>query len=340
MKLPFSPTDRPFAVRPVRRYRVARYPSHRDPDPTLEPAALPYPWKTTALAGLLGMVMPAVAEEAGPAAPQKLAADTMARLEQAVAAAMSAKVEGRANPFAQALGLSGLPARASMFGTGEPSYLEDQIALEVIRRVFKLEGYPVDKGRAADPARPFPVTGYDSTHKTGFTLANHQSLALDAYMPGIVQAINLDTLIAETFSEDEVGLARMRAVAKLRLPNCPKETLDKINKLKSPRAVVEEIKKEIEAASEAALSMKEIEALETEAAQGREFIAVVSAYDHRLMVSPYIEFKPAEGASGLPTDPSTITRDLPPEVALAKVMERLALAVREYIAWARRNGLQ
>lgn len=340
MKLPFSPADRPFAVRPVRRYRVARYPSHRDPDPTREPAPLPYPWKTTALAGLLGMVMPALAEETGPTTPQKLAVDTMARLEQAVAAAMSAKVEGRANPFAQALGLSGLPTRASSFGTGQPTYLDDQIALEVIRRVFKLEGYPVDKARVADPARPFPVTGYDSTHKTGFTLANHQSLALDAYMPAILQAIKVETLSPEPFPEDEASLGWAREVARVLLQHCPQEAQDKIRKLESTRATIEGIKKEIEAASEAALSMKEIEALETEAAQGREFIAVVSAYDHRLLISPFVEFKPADGSQAVPTAVSSTTRELPPEVAMGKVMERLALAVREYIAWARRNGLQ
>lgn len=146
-------------VKPVRRYRSARYPSHTEPDPTLHPTPVPYPFgaKFVAAAASLGaaaLFRPAAAEDP----------------------AQDAKPE---NPFK--VEASGLPFRTSPYGTGEPSRLEEDVARKLIDKLFRDAGYRLQTDFAYNrEGVAFSASGYDPEKKVGYVFGTYQNLDTDA----------------------------------------------------------------------------------------------------------------------------------------------------------------
>lgn len=121
----FKSNDRPLRVQRVRYYRVPRYPAHTDPDPTLAPEAVPYPWKGSVMAAVLALseagCSKSETEESSADAPSSkkplpaLEAKVQKQIDEIVDAVLREQPEGKKNPFAQKLGLSGLPYVSSPY---------------------------------------------------------------------------------------------------------------------------------------------------------------------------------------------------------------------------------
>lgn len=317
-----------FKVRRVTRYRVPKYPSHLEPDPTLHPRPVAFPWKYGVVAAWLGLSASGFGQQ------QKVPA---------------AKAAETGNPLAMekhdASGqwkLNGLPHRTSPFGTGAPSYLSDAEAVQLIRKIFQEQGFPL---RENVPFRAdgveFQADGYDPQHKVGFVFVNYDKMGEgmlnsweDRGQPG-AQTIDEQILAAKTpaefhtvifRAEPKIGqegaavLRKMLGAAKG--PNA-RQFLEKYSALKAEH-------------DQKSLSLAEAGVLAKMEAKEKTFIAIVSQVDVRFMSQGDGGSNLSLGVSKEELDPSELKKPKPEHTPLGQ-LER---AVREYIAWARRNGLQ
>ncbi|HWB12241.1 MAG TPA: hypothetical protein VG826_23640 [Pirellulales bacterium] len=320
-----------LSVTPVKRYRVPRYPSHADPDPTRVPYPVPYPWNSQAVVALasLGIAASCSREPSVAAFPPPIVPERAAAVEPADPSGQPTA----GSPFL--LANTGLPHVSSMFGTGAPNYLDDDLAREAIERVFRESGYHLHRRCQYDRDRiTFLADGYDPEHRVGYIYADNVNLDHDATEwraePG-------NTEMVDRCLEDLADVAEY---------NGEKEAVNEINSI---RQLTDPARREAAYRAYLAkdrrnkLSLAEAESLLSRAGKDGEFVAVISHFDDRFAVSYYSdEFQAKQSEVALIADPvkrAAISKVIRQE-AVQEVVDRLERTVREYIAWARSQGLQ
>lgn len=305
--------------KPLKRYTVPRYPSYEDPDPTLHPAPVPYPFRTGAISALAGLGL-ATAGLAG-------------------AGQSNDQQNASANPFR--LALSGLPFQTSPYGTGQPSYIQDEVARKVIDKIFAAEGIKLEEGYSYDTnGLAFRADGYNKDLRIGYVFGGWTSLDSDA----IVSWMDREAPDGAPLSKEQIarklqwlGYSASEALQK-ELKDAAK--LDDIEKLRAAYAVLREKIGKVK------LSLAEAQALEKRAEEGKEYIAVISQYDQRFVTSGWGRLPPEElqaeqkRIAGLKTDAEKEVARQALEARMATDgLKALEQAVRQYIRWARSQGV-
>lgn len=326
-------------VRRVPRYRVARYPSHADPDPSTYPDPVPFPFQREFLRAVAGVGLAAGLINCSPGSSQEGAGVSPPR-EQAV-------TEAPANtPFP--LSVSGLPFRTSPYGTGQPSYISDQLARDAIDKIFRQAGFRLEKDfdyhRDGVRAR---LTGFDAKHRIGYVFADHRTLDEDGYVSWATAKAG-----ALTEPTDDPATARQWLSSMDWRFGAISKDLQKsaqaVLAMKDGKPMLAAYRKVHRQLHDHLLSMAEAKRLEEEAPKEKEFVAVISQFDNRLL---------DYGRWHRPPDPTLqklierYNKQIDPEaqkelgrkieaLRLKKQLETLERNVREYIAWARAQGLQ
>ncbi len=286
-------------VKPVRKYNIARYPSHEDPDPINHPQPVNFPFRkelvaTLATLGILG---------------------TKASLTENG----SAK-----NPFT--LEQSGLPHQPSMFGTGQPSYLADKKAREVIDRVFREEGFTLKSNVPyQEEDNELVLDGFDENDHTGYVLAHFKNLEKDALIPWSPVNPNSDPI-------DQLR-SRLQYKVKNEFTGKIKEHAQRTLELTDEarfRKGFADLEKEI---GRSKLSLKEARHLATIPTEKKEFIAVISLFDRRFHITR--GSRKFDAATPKSADELKKTR----EEQVGEVLKNLEKSVRQYLEWARSQGL-
>jgi hypothetical protein len=281
-------------VEPLRRYRVPRYPSHMDPDPTLHPYPVPFPFHRELVRAVAGVGIAAALGCGDPAKPV---------------------FTNPKNPFL--LKDSGLPHHTSPYGTGAPSYVEDEDARKVIERVFRDEGFSLESHVSYDrDGVAFRASGFDPKRRIGYVFGDWRNLDEDAVVSWQIDESEPEpaddpAAIREWFDRRNWKLERMpeeirKEAARIRDMTDGKEMADALRKLR--------VRWHAEL-----LSLAEIRKLEEEAPRKKDYVAVISQFDERL-------------ETGYLGDED--------EARAREQLELLERNVREYIAWARTQGLQ
>lgn len=325
--------SRELRVEPVRRYRVARYPSHIDPDPTTVPEKVPFPASGKFLAAIASLGLATTLTGCG---ESELPAGRAAEHQPSAPGGPGAAV--LENPFR--LELSGLPHRTSPYGTGVPAYIEEELARRVIERTFRAEGYHLKTDQPiTDNGIAFVADGYDSDKQIGYVFADWQNLAGDAYMswaqpgPNPNSIDSLDALLQERSGQPDHAQLVAEAKAARALP-------DPARRKAALEALLTKLGRD-------KLSLTEIEQLERRAPRTKRFIAVISQFDTRFaqgfgaLTFEEIQAQQAERAKIQqipdPAKRNAALREFEEKLARV-VIERLEQSVREYIQWARSQG--
>ena len=323
-------------VKPVRRYRVPRYPSHTDPDPTQFPYPVPYPVSRKFAAAIASVGLAATTSCSNSDSPTP-AVGAQPLQVTSTAAPGNPGVE---NPFTAEI--SGLPHRTSPYGTGVPNYIDEELARRVIERTFRDAGYRLKANHPInDSGVACVANGYDERRKVGYVFAGWKSLEGDALIrwwapvgkPGDTAGAIAALLEWSRYDDDIKELAAEVEAARA-LP-------DPARREAALQAILEKRGRE-------RLSMAEIEKLQEQAPRTKRFIAVISQFDTRFAQGGWDSFTAEELAAqqrqreeiaGIP-DPAkrdAALRELEEKAARA-VIERLEKCVREYIEWARSQG--
>jgi hypothetical protein len=327
-------------VKPVRSYRVAKYPSHADPDPTTYPAPVEFPFRrefvravagvgvAAALLGCGGQDDPEAQKSAAPAAPQE-----------------KPKFENPKNPFT--IASSGLPHRTSPYGTGQPSYLSDELARELIEKIFKDEGFSLDHQTLySRDGVSFRAAGLEPRRGIGYVYANGSSLDED----GIVSWMRQDGEAGLVPEAKDAARVRVWIASKQwqinRLPKVIKDEAARISALSDGPELMEAYKKLYRAFHEELLSLEEMKFLEQEAPKKKQFIAVISQLSPRyLLLDSHLDhpevktlYEQAEKETDLKARDQIYRKAA--KLVAASTLKTLERDVREFIAWARSQGLQ
>lgn len=305
--------------KPLKRYSVPRYPSYEDPDPTLYPTPVPYPCRAGAFSALAGLgLITAGLAQAGQTNESQSAS---------------------ANPFR--LSLSGLPHQTSPYGTGQPSYIQDEMARTVINKIFSSEGIKLEKGYAyATNGLAFRADGYNKDLKIGYVFGGWATLDRDA----IISWMDRDTPDGAPLTKAQI-VRRLQWMGNSANGDLQKELNDaaKLDDMEQLRATYSTLSEKLGAMK---LSLAEAQALEKRAEEGKEFIAVISQYDRRFVTSGWGRLPPEElqaewrRIEGLKTDAEKETAMRALEARMATDgLKALEQAVRQYIRWARSQGL-
>lgn|GEM_PF-6160964 len=301
-------------VKPVRRYRAARYPSHLDPDPTMFPVRIPYPASKKLLAAVAS---------AGIAASVSCSNESVS----------SAPIDPNAkNPFTATV--SGLPHRTSAYGTGVPDYIDADLARRVIERTFRQQGYDLSSDHRIDEKEiACPIDGYDAKRKIGYVFAGYSNLENDVlvrWWATQAKSGDTDSAISTMIQSARFGPDQQKLSAEV----------------KAARALPDPARREaalqviLEKYSSERLSRAEIEKLRVRAPRTKQFIAVISQFDRRFASQPVrIDRKQLDAIKNIsdPAKRAAAMRELE-EKASRVAIERLEKSVREYISWARSQG--
>ena len=322
-----------LSVVPVKRYRVAKYPSYIDPDPTQAPYPIPYPWNGQAIAAFAALGIAA-------SCSQRPEFDSMRQTGSPSTGAPIATSPDRGqhgarppNPFA--LEASALPYVSPEYGTGAPRYLEDDIARGVIERVFRQEGFHLQPRQQYNrDGITFIADGYDADHHIGYIFARDDNLDDDAlgWQPAPGQHELIDYRLSSlAYWAEQVGDSQ------------------RLNDIRTAQQLPDPAKREAAYRALLArdrpmkLSLVEAQKLIANGPSRGEFVAVVSQYDNRLIVSTWSTQLEADLAEAeLLPDPAKRDAAIRAarEKAARQVVDELEQNVREYISWARSQGLQ
>jgi len=367
----FKSNDRPLRVQRVRRYRVPHYPAHTDPDPTLAPEAVPYPWKGSVMAAVLALSEAGCGKsgaETASTAPasskkplQALEAKVQKQIDEIVDAALREQPKGTENPFALKLGLSGLPYVSSPYGTGAPTPLSTEIARALIARIFKAEGLEATLTTFAEKDFTGSVDGFDKEKHIGFVIGNWDSLDRTAFGSWMSQELLMFASgDSPPVPPDERAQLRdyMDRSAKwlferTQLSESQKAELTAATKLESVQEKAKAYVALLQKVEDAKFSMAEIELAEKQADAHRRYLAIISIYDQRFQITEYdpeardrfeaLQLEAEKIKFGDADEKAQWYRKqhdmLWTEMSRQRLME-LARSVREYIAWARRSGIQ
>lgn len=360
------PDDSPLRVSRVRSYRVPRYPAHNDPDPTTTPQPIPYPWKSGVAAALLALGETSCDRgktESGTSksplwSERAISPSEVTEIDQILAAALRETPKGDQNPFAQALGFSGLPHVSSSFGTGAPMPLDTVIAQKLITRLFTAEGLQPQPTTFTEDAFTATAQGYDPEKRIGFIIGAWGNLADDAvigWQTNYLKAIASGE--AKPTASDEV---RLREIIEemdnglVSLSDEQKQNLKAIRKLETPQAKGQAYLALVAKLDEPKLSMAEIEHAEKVAEAHQRYLAIITVFDRRFEIPDggtpeflirldAIEESAAKKNFAAPSEKRKWIREQQASINVEmrrQQLVKLAQSVREYIAWARRNGLQ
>ena len=185
---------------------------------------------------------------------------------------------------------SGLPFRTSPYGTGQPAYLSEDIARETIEKVFVENGFRLAPGfryRKGDIS--FQTTGFDTDARVGYVWADWDSLdpsdAIIRWSDASFSKESIQRLIENTRNDPD-DLKEFADYLVRRFEIVYKESSEThIEKVKS----ISDIPKRLEALSELyekakekesddKVSLREMNALNDDADDERDFIAVISQY--------------------------------------------------------------
>lgn len=308
-------------VRPVRKYRRAKYPSHADPDPTTWPAPVEFPFHRELVRAVAGVGLAAAM----------------------FGTAMSQ--DAKQNPFPVAK--SGLPHRTSPYGTGAPTYMNDQTAVQLIHKVFKEEGFDLRDVAYDKDGVAFRPSGFDPKRRIGYVWGNWLTLDADSIVSWTVAREGLPAEPKEP-AEIRKWLASQEHRIKALSYAQQKEAARLRALLDDDASLIEGFKKFHKAFHDEFLSMAEIRKLEEEFPKKKEFVAVISQFDPRFLLrergytAEVMElYRQAEEKK----DPELRKKAEEAwrkahEEAAKEQLTTLERNVREYIAWARTQGLQ
>lgn len=325
-------------VKAVKRYRIPQYPSYLEPDPTRFPQPIPFPMRRKVLAAIasVGIASTSCSPPTKPdgqrvAAP--ISAPTTAKPRKAYQCAQTT-VEGEVvtmtTDHALDVAFSGLPHRTSPYGTGVPNYVSEELAREVIERVFRAEGYNLtpDQPYRADGIA-FEMDGYDKGKRVGYVFAGRQSLDLDGYASWMTPNVltdqsRLDAIVsAAQYNPALKSVAEEIATAR-KLPDVGKQEA-------ALQAVLEKHRAKL-------LSLEEFKQLDEMAPRTKKFVAVISQFDRRF-VEPFPDYEELQKVSLIPDvgKREAAEKEIRMKAAQAAI-EKLEECVRDYIEWARSQG--
>lgn len=246
--------------------------------------------------------------------------------------------EAGGNPLCNVV--SGLPHQTSPYGTGVPDYVDGDLARRVIEKVFSGAGYVLQENVQYDKdGVAFKLDGYDANKKVGFVVGDWGNLDNDALIRWhlqrtegdiVTQIGNLERSLAQSTNEDEKQFLRDIQAAR--------QQADSAKRNAGFQSILDRYGKSL-------LSLKEIEQLETRALEGSEFIAVISKFDQRFTTQWRVRIDQAEieqavkDAAGSPDVHETYRKLRAKKIAQMQMAE-LEKAAREYIEWAKTQGLQ
>jgi len=328
-----NPKPRDLEVVPLKKYREPRYPVAGDFDMAVL-RGQPYPfssrfrsWATTIGASSLICSLVSGEEPAG---------------------------DGTGNPFSVAK--SGLPFRSSPFGTGQPSYLSQEIAREIIDRIFAEKGFKLQQDfvyRKDDIA--FKATGFDAKARVGYVWADWNSLdPADAIIHWIDEQFSKKS-IEQLIDTDQGEPAKLEASAGYLVQVMEeryqggqfKAEVEKATSIKSLpdrlRALADIFEKAKATESEEKVSLREMKSLEAGDGKDRDFVAVISQRQFEYQEYPTTpELQKKFEAARLIKDDAERAKayqELQKEAA-SETLKRLEGSVRDYLEWARGQGLQ
>jgi len=328
-------TKNALVVKPVKRYKIAKYPSYSDPDPLSHPDSYPYPFRCSPplLATSLGLVSTLQAAQQ-PFSPE----------------------EG--NPFPVAT--SGLPHQTSPYGTGAPSRISDEVARKIIDAIFAEEGFSLTRDYMYNKdGVAFKASGYDENKKIGYVYATWENLdRTDAIIPWwrpnrkhffMVPKNGASPLDIQTEDKsvayrylrngNEEELARLAEYGEIMDISKRRKLLEGLIQSHFDRQDVEYQ----EQYGKTNLSLKEAGKLERQEADRDEYIAVISQFDRRFSYSSWSSINREDyirvGKIKDKDERARAYQELQENAAHA-ALRQLEESVRRYINWARSQGLQ
>lgn len=283
-------------------------------------------------------------------------------LEPIIAAVMSESPKGLGNPFAQRWQLSGLPQGPNGCGSGGTMSMDGAAAQDLVRRLFVAEGLEPQPTVFNEEGFTASADGYDPEQRIGFVIADaysldHQALRDEAHevlAAAIAQAKGFRLAKEE---EQESWLLDRRAAVFFHaypLDETQRKELAAIPTMESIPAKGRAYLALAAKLDEPLLSMAEIERADQMAADRQRYLAVISVVDQRFESSyqeydgfagryAEIEIEATQRTFADAKEKAAWT-NRQREVINLEVkrdhLTKLARSVREYIAWARRNGLQ
>lgn len=311
-------------VKPVRRYRIARYPSHLDPDPTLFPQKVPYPASKKFLAAI---------------ASAGIATSVSCNNDDGSSGPTHPINPNAKNPFT--VEVSGLPHQTSMYGTGVPNYVDADLARRVIERTFREEGYDLDANRRIeDDGIACIADGYDAEKQMGYVFAGWNNLDSDALLRWYVTRVKAETKSGDTQSAIAAMLASDRDDPNSKDLSAEVKAANALPDPARREAVLQAILKKHVSYR---ISLEEIKKLEARGPRTKQFIAVISQYDRRFAGRQWSQETHEERLAirkiSNPDKQAAALHELEEKVARVAI-ERLEQSVREYIEWARSQGGQ
>jgi hypothetical protein len=274
-----------------------------------------------------------------------------------LAALISSAVAGAqtANPFA--LSQSGLPHQVLLEQDQAMWRIQENIAHELIMRVFLEEGIVLNPTHVYDNGDTrFLASGYNPQLKIGYVLAGPGNLEPDAFVDWLLASVQRPDASPELVRK---YLLTMRES----LPENFQAEVDaalRFTDLRAQQEAIQYIRGEMWRLSDAGrtrLSLAEARELERKAAAGEEFIAVISQYDDRFSAPNYFVLAEAKVRKEMANvrkikDPvkrrkksTKIVERARKEATRAhtkasqKALAQLEATTRDYIRWARTKGL-
>lgn len=324
-------------VQPVRRYKVPRYPSHQDPDPTRHPQPIPYPAGRQLLTAVASLGLAASAscsrpDDAGSGASGQTVNAPIERhpYPPPVCYADDGQPISVETEHALDLAFTGLPHRTSPYGTGVPNYIDEELAREVVAEIFRDHGYQLKpKVPMDEDGMKFVLDGYDQDKKIGFVVGGYGSLDVDAciswQLPEEVDwkaRIDFIRSMARYYPDLKPLMSEIETAQAI--PDAGKRDL-------ALQAIAEKHQGNM-------LSLAEIKQLDQQAKQSKRFVAVISQFDRRFETA-YVDYQEIEKIEQIPdVGKRDLMRKELERKAAQKAIEQLELSVRDYIAWARSQG--
>ncbi len=315
-------------VRPVRRYTVPKYPSYLDPNPAVGPQAPAYPGCREVFAALASLgigvagAAPQTAEKETP--PPPITANDIKQ-----------NIVYPSNPidFYGGMHFGG-------FGTVSPGptrvmKLSDKEINDTIEGVFKQEGFELERNiPVKTDSVEFEADGYNSKSKIGYEIYTGESEYRNFYPDKNHYLLSWD---------DQVEIIHRAAkqgdpVAKLSMMYAGPEKDKGIQEWLAPLHAIE-------------LSKEEAMSLEKNAPQDKCFVLVVDK--RHPLIDPAVEWNPLTSLEKAQIETFYSSNqyekaheleqkyyDAYDQKALKEAKEKLAKGVRDYIRWARSQGLE
>lgn len=314
-----------LAVRPVKAYRVPKYPSHADPNPLLVPERVAYPGCREVAAALAGLgILGAAGAASAEGADSTGAPENPFSAERLVPIHVRPQV--RQNFIAFGVGAPAWPRKTE--------FTRDEAA-ELIESVFRSEGFAArDRQWYRADGVEATLDGFDAERGIGFAFYEGETSAADLRNMYTQYVSDFGPEHGASIFADSLGLSFGG-----RKEGTPDEQAKKLESA---------IDLHVSQRQAQELSVAEARLLEGELAKRKTFVMVVGANDPRLKIP--VEDYPLSAVEKLQIESIPDwdkRRELEMKLLQAKdakatkvALEELERAVRQYIRWARSQGLQ